>query len=212
MERFEPPLELVAELLRHNARAAIKLAPATEAPPAIAADAELEWISRDGDCRQQVAWCGCGTGRRATVLDRTGNVRRMIKGEPCPVESGAALHYVYEPDAAILAAHLEGPLAAEHGLHGLGGGYLTGDLLVNDRGLATFEVIEAMPFDRKRLAGWLAEHGIGRVEVKCRDGRNDANRIQRELSSKRDGTATVLLAPHQKSTIAIIANRIADSN
>lgn len=208
MEQFEPPLELVVELLQCQPCAAIKLAPATVAPAAIAARAELEWISRNGECRQQVAWCGWQRGRRATILDRAGNVQKTLAGDSQPLEAGPIQRYVYEPDAAVLAAKLEGRLAADHGLLGVGGGYLTGDTLVSDGSLTAFEVIESMPFDRKRLAAWFARRGIGRIEVKCRDGRSDANRLQRELAAKADGAATVLLAPVGKSTMAMVARRV----
>jgi hypothetical protein len=210
MEHFEPSGRQLVALLQVNALAAIKLAPATEMPTDMMAEVEQEWISRDGECKQQVAWFGRGNGRRATVLDRYGDVLRTVRGEPRAVEPGPAMRYVCEPDAAILAAKLEGALAAEHGLKGLGGGYLTGDRAISDGGMATFEAIEVMPFDRKRIAAWLARRGIGKVEVKCRDGRSDANRIQRELTTRADGSVTILLAPARRSTIAIVAKRVGD--
>ena len=45
-------------MLARNANAAIKLAPATKLPPDWIARCELEWISRDRECRQLVAWHG----------------------------------------------------------------------------------------------------------------------------------------------------------
>ena len=211
LDFIEPSLAVLTALLNENPNGTIKLAPATALSEQEDLPARPEWISRDGECRQLVAWCGAGEDshgpRTATVLDRTGNVLRSVCGESQYVPTGPPGRYVYEPDAAILAAKLEGQIAADLQFQSLGGGYLTGDELVVDSGLQAFEVHDAMPFDRKRISAWLAERGIGDVEVKSRDGRSDANRLQREFRSKGTQQATILLAPMGKKTLAVLAHR-----
>ncbi len=69
------PGPAVIELLRAACGAgAVKLAPAAELPQSWQQGAELEWISRGGECRQLVVWFGPlarSVGlRRATVVSR----------------------------------------------------------------------------------------------------------------------------------------------
>src|SRR5690606_27367077 len=68
----EPSDEVIDQLLARNPHAAIKLAPACEPLRHWEERAELEWISRAGECRQLVAWFGALTDspgtRRATML------------------------------------------------------------------------------------------------------------------------------------------------
>lgn len=211
---LEPDGDVLQALLKTNECAAWKLAPATELPEELHSRSELEWISRDGECRQLVAWFGRLADRKhprtATVLSRDGEVLRVVCGEPGFPDPGTVRRFVFEPDAAILAARLAGQVASEYGLHALGpAGYLTGDEMISDGGLAAFEVIEAMPFDRKRLAAWLAERGIGRVEVKKRGTAVEPDRLVQQLRGSGQDRATVMVTPAGGTTLAIVARRVA---
>ena len=116
----EPPPEVLQRLLSLNPNGAIKLASAADMAESFWKEAELEWISRRRQCRQLVAWFGSlaeHRGRhRATVLRNTPDfspqVAATFVGEP-NVDIAVAPkigRYVYEPDAAVLAAKLEGAL------------------------------------------------------------------------------------------------------
>jgi hypothetical protein len=117
--------------------------------------------------------------------------------------------YVYEPDAAVLAAGLAGVLALEWELEALSPGiaYYTSDRPIHDPALAGFEVLETAPFDRKRLKAMLRKRSVGRVEIKKRGVDVDLERLQRELTTRADGFLTVLLAPQAGRVIAILARR-----
>src|SRR5256885_489720 len=54
----EPPPETLDRLREANSNAAIKLAPAADAPGEWNEAAELEWLGSRGECRQQVVWFG----------------------------------------------------------------------------------------------------------------------------------------------------------
>ncbi len=72
LEWCQPNRNEIERLLARLPHAAIKLAPATAVPDDWAERCELEWISRDRECRQQIAWHGdlaTDPGRRrATIL------------------------------------------------------------------------------------------------------------------------------------------------
>ncbi|HET6880328.1 MAG TPA: hypothetical protein VFI31_09245 [Pirellulales bacterium] len=217
-ELYEPGPEVLDHLLQSNPAGSLKLAPAAVLPDRWVSDAELEWISRAGECRQLVAWFGRLAvnvgGRCATVL--IGNEHpptfRTLVGDPnvAPAIASNFGRYLAEPDAAVLAAGLVGVLAREHALAALAPGavYLTGDRAAPDAALAWFEIDEAVPFDVKRLRSLLRERGIGRLEIKKRGVDIDPERLRRELCVPGDEHATLFLARRGRSVTALLARRL----
>ena len=198
--------------------AAVKLAPAAMLPDGWELRAELEWISSRRECRQLVAWFGdlaadrAGT-RRATVLSRTNEPRSFVGQSDIPVPVAANIGcYVFEPDAAVLAAGLCGALAAECGLEAVTAqaAYLTGEAaatVLQDAALSCFEVLEVMPLRIKALRQWLRDRGFGRVEVKKRGVDVDPQRLAAELHGSGEDRATLLIFRKREKTTTIIARR-----
>jgi hypothetical protein len=214
-ELFDPPLEALDGLLGQNSAAAIKLAPATEAPAAWQEAAELEWLSSRGECRQQVAWFGRlarHPGRHAATMVPAAGQQRTVVGIPDqPTPAATAIgRYVYEPDAAVLAAKLSAALCLEHSLAAVSSGiaYITSDAVIDDPALDGFEVIEILPFDRKQLRAYCREHGLGRLEIKKRGVELSPERLRKEIAGQGDNAATIIVTPVQKQVRAIIARRL----
>ncbi|HJT33237.1 MAG TPA: hypothetical protein VJ783_14430, partial [Pirellulales bacterium] len=215
VENYRPGLPVMERLLATCRAAAIKLAPAAEPPANWQIEAELEWISRGGECRQLVAWfgplartAGC---RRATVLTKRAAPRSLVGDPytPLPVAKEFG-RYLAEPDAAVLAAGLTGALAAEHGLAAIAPGavYLTGDQPTPDAALDWFEISAVAPFDIKRFKALLRERGISRLEVKKRGVSLDPALVRRQLRVPGDNHATLLLARMGDQVVGILAQRI----
>lgn len=214
-ELFDPPLEAMDRLLAHSSAAAVKLAPATEAPAAWQQSAELEWLSSRGECRQQVAWFGPlarHPGKRAATVGGTSGQQRTIVGVPdqSVPQATAISRYVYEPDAAVLAAKLSAVLCAEHSLAALSPGtfYFTSDASIDDLALDRFEVIDVLPLDRKILRAYCREHGFGRLEIKKRGVDLSPDRLRKEIAGDGKNAATIIVAPMQNQIRAIITRRI----
>ncbi len=215
LELHEPDLAALDEWLGVSEHAAIKLAPAAEVPPSWRERATQEWISRGGECKQLVAWFGNLAAipgrRRATIVHADGTARTVDDGPNTELPATDDIgRFVYEPDAAVLAADLLAPLAAEHGLSALhpGSVYLTNDEPRRDPALAAFEVCAALPFDRRRLRGVLAERNIGRLEIKKRGLDVDVERVRRELKPHGDREACLILARRGDRVTAILARRL----
>jgi len=214
-ELFEPSLESLGGLLAQSGDAAIKLAPATEAPAAWSDAAELEWLGSRAECRQQVAWFGRLArhpgGRAATVVNSAGD-SRTIRGSSQSVPPPAATvgSYVYEPHAAVLAAKLEGALCEEHGLSPVSTGiaYLTGDEPIDDEALDAFEVCDVLPLDRRQVREYCREHKIGRLEIKKRGVDVEPDQLRREIAAEGDNEATLLVAPLAGRVRVVVARRL----
>ncbi len=233
VELHEPGMPTIELLLSACSSGVIKLSPAAHLPSGWESDAELEWISRAGECRQLVAWFGA-LGRepgqhRASVLSaecaapsaeqseqepRPDGVRwrvRSIIGQSSPpAVAGKLRRYLAEPDAAVLAADLSGVLAAERKLEAIAAGsaYLTGDQLAPDPALAWFEVAEVLPFDLRRLKTLLRKRGCGRLEVKKRAVPHDPEQVRRQLIVPGDNEATLFITRLGDAIMAILARRI----
>jgi hypothetical protein len=216
VELHEPGPEVLNGLLANHPNGAIKLAPAAETPDAWQQAAELEWISRARECRQQVAWFGGlarHPGRRAaTILTSDPGQTRTLLGDGGtePPVAPAIGRYVFEPDAAVLAAGLNGQLAVEHDLASLvfGVAYLTGDEPIHDPALSCFEVQEVLGYHPKRVKTLLRERGIGTLEVKKRGVDLAPDSVRRELDLRGENTATLILTRIENRVVAILSHRV----
>ena len=131
---------------------------------------------------------------------------------PCGVAKQIG-RYIFEPDPAVLAAKLEGALAVDQQLSAVAEGvaYFTADRLADHPALASFEVIETMPYKVKEVRQWLAARDIGRLEIKKRGVELDPEDVRRQLNPKGDGEATLLLMRLDGRTTAVFARRVATS-
>ncbi len=223
----QPNLAIIEQMLARAPRAAVKLAPATKVPDYWTERCELEWISRDRECRQLVAWHGplahTPGMRRATILPaachsalssrpRVGLAPRTLTGmpnRPIPVVR-AVDRYIFDIDAAVLAAHLQGVLVAEHDLSALAAGstYLTGPRPIDDAALACFEVSDVLPLEVRRLARHIADRAIGQLEIKKRGVEIDPEKLRRELKLRGNNEATLLITNVDGRYAAILAQRV----
>ena len=213
----EPNIATINGLLTQVPNAAIKLAPATEVPTAWSTRCELEWISRDRECRQLVAWHGglaqAAGQHRATILPATcGLAARTLTGPPKQQTPLTTMpnRYIFDLDPAVLAAKLKGVLAAEHQLSALSAGptYLTGDHPIADPALACFAVEDVLPFRLDKLAKYLRKRNVGQLEIKKRGVDLDPEKLRGDLKLRGDNAATLLITPIATRTTAILAQRV----
>ncbi|HTM55108.1 MAG TPA: hypothetical protein VL175_13825 [Pirellulales bacterium] len=212
----EPSPTVIDGLLARNPNGAIKLAPAAELPAHWVERAQLEWISRAGQCRQLVAWFGQlarEPGRRqATVLGALGSGPRTVFHNPSAElpNARAIRSHVFEPDAAVLAAKLVATLAAEYQLSPIGAGsaYLTADRAIDDRALACFEVLEVMPYRVQPIKTWLRAHDVGQLEIKKRAVDLDPEKVRRQLAPRGSQRATLIVTTVGERVTAIMTRRL----
>lgn len=226
VEHYEPPLEVLENLLARNPNAAIKLAPAADSLLSLREREsfrgakgdylfELEWLETRGECRQQVAWFGSLALRpgekSATIVDAASGPR-TVRGrgeEPVPVAEKIG-RFLYEPAAAVLAAKLTQILCNEHHLAAVSrqAMYLTGDNPLADAALTGFEVQEVLPLDQRQLKAWLRQRGIGRLEVKKRGCDVEPEKLRKNLGGQGAQFATLLICPIGEKVQAIVAQRV----
>jgi hypothetical protein len=192
---------------------AVKLAPGALVPADWNRRCELEWIGHGHECKQQVAWHGelaQSIGRhRAAVLGRSG-VSYVVGIPGPPVTAETIGRYVFDPHPAVVAARLVPTMAAEHGMESISNGtsYLTGDHLLICELFSTFEVLDVLPLDERRLRRYVAAHRIGHLEIKKRGLDIDPAVLGRKLRPRGSGSATLLLTRWAGRRRAIVGRRI----
>lgn len=184
---YEPPLDVVLNLACRAPAACVKVAPGIP-HEAVPDGAEAEWVSVGGDVKEAALWLGelaGDVGRRATLLtsDHDPQVCTLTPhglGDPDVRSWG---RYLYEPDGAVIRAHLVAEVAE------LVGGaladphiaYVTSDRLCCTPFASVYEVEDVMPFSVKRLRAELRRRGVGVLTVKKRGSAVDVDRLRREL-------------------------------
>ncbi|MEX0586481.1 MAG: hypothetical protein WD176_07550, partial [Pirellulales bacterium] len=214
VDLYEPGPEVIDRLRGRQPSVAVKLAPAAVLPDAWTAEAEQEWISHDGECKQLVAWFGSvaagSAQRRATRLTNDGRSYTIV-GEPnIPIPLASAVRrWLFEPDPAVLAAGLSGAVAGRHALHAICPqvAYLTGDSPVSDPLVDSFEISDVLPFDVGRLKRLVRDRRIGDLEIKKRGITCDPAHVRRQLQPKGDARATLIVTRQADRVIALVARR-----
>ncbi|MFE5936406.1 SAM-dependent methyltransferase [Streptomyces sp. NPDC056470] len=191
-EAYSPPLSWAVEAARTAPHAALKIAPGIP-HEAVPEEAEAEWISDGGDVKEAVLWFGTSPGtRRATLLPSGASLTG--RGLPDPAVRPVG-RYLYEPDGAVIRAHLVAEVAEE-----LGGGlidetiaYITADALTPTPYAAAYEITDELPFNLKKLKALLREREVGTLTVKKRGSAVEPEEIRRRVKPKGPNAATVVL-------------------
>ncbi len=191
-EAYSPPLSWAVGAARATAHAALKIAPGVP-HEAIPPDAEAEWISDGGDVKEAVLWFGTAPGaRRATLLPDGASLTGA--GLPDP-EPGLVGRWLYEPDGAVIRAHLVADVAQRVGGRLIDPtiAYVTADELVPTPYASAYEITDVLPFNVKRLKALLREREVGVLTVKKRGSPVTPEELRKKVRPRGAASATVFL-------------------
>lgn len=193
-EAYSPPLSWAVAAARRAPVGAIKVAPGIP-HEAVPKDAEAEWVSMSGDVKEAVLWFGTKAGEphRATLLPAGASLTGGRLPDP---EAGPVRRYLYEPDGAVIRAHLVAEVAEQ-----LGGAtlidptiaYLTADRLTPTPYATAYEITDVMPFNLKRLKAVVRERGIGTLVVKKRGSAIEPEELRKKVKPEGVNAAVVVL-------------------
>jgi SAM-dependent methyltransferase len=182
---YRPPLDVLLAWRARVPEMGIKISPGVdyaELPP----EAEVEFISVNGEVREGVLWFGRlqnGFKRQATLLPG----ENCLTSEPVadvPVRTPG--RYLYEPDGAVIRAHLVEQLAVRLEAAKISEdiAYLTADSPTPTPFARIFAIEDAFPFQLKRLRSYLRERKIGQVTIKKRGSPLDPDVLRKQLRLK----------------------------
>lgn len=184
VQQYQPPLALVDRWRQVSEFTAVKVSPGIqydEIPP----DAEIEFISLGGEVKEGVLWYDgfrTGAARQATLLPGG----HTLTSNDLPEEETAVTQpktYLYEPDGAVIRAHLVQALAWRLNATQLDRdiAYLTADSAVETPFARRFRLDDSLPFQLKKLRRYLQERNVGSVTIKKRGSPLDPDRLRQQL-------------------------------
>lgn len=208
--RYSPPLPALWDAMRDLANQVCKVGPGID-HAVIPAGAEAEWVSVDGSVVEAALWRGevATVARRASVLHGESATELTGDGQQqAPV--GEIGEYLYEPDGAVIRAHLVAELSEQLDAR-LGHPDIA--YLYTDRTVATplatgYRIQDVLPFHVKRLRGVLRERGIGRLEIKKRGADLVPDKLRRELKLSGDGAATLIVTRLADRHVALLCDPV----
>ncbi|WP_407555735.1 class I SAM-dependent methyltransferase [Streptomyces sp. Pv4-95] len=188
-EAYSPPLSWAVEAARAAPFAALKIAPGVP-HDALPADAETEWISDSGEVKEAVLWFGTTPpgaapalapgARRATLLPSGGSLLGADLPDP---EPGPVGDWLYEPDGAVIRAHLVADVARQVGGRLIDPtiAYITADRLTGTPYATAYAITDVLPFNLKKLKALLREREVGIAVIKKRGSAVEPEELRRKL-------------------------------
>ncbi|MCL2730047.1 MAG: class I SAM-dependent methyltransferase [Actinomycetia bacterium] len=192
-EAYSPPLSWAVAAARTAPVAAVKVAPGVP-HEAVPEDAEAEWVSDRGDVKEAALWFGTAPGAFTATLLPSG---AALTGEgllpQAPVRAPG--RFLYEPDGAVIRAHLVAAVAEQ-----LDGGlidptiaYVTADHARPTPYATAYAITDVLPFNLKRLKALLREREVGTLTVKKRGSAVEPEEVRRRVRPQGPNAATVFL-------------------
>ncbi len=200
-EAYSPPLSWLHQLSASGIQSiGVKLSPAIDHALAEPFGAELEFISEGGECREALLWLGharSGHLLSATLITPSGPQTLIgTADERGSWSAPTGSRCLYEPDPAVIRAHLVGTLAAQIGAAPVDPqiAYLLGDAHCPTPFAEAYEVLDQFPYGKKRLQDALTAQGAGRVIIKKRGFPQEPDDIRKSLKLRGSEEVIVVLA------------------
>jgi SAM-dependent methyltransferase len=191
---YSPPWDFVTGLAERVPRTVVKVAPGLD-HALIPAGAEAEWVGVDGDLVEAALWCGAlaEVPRRASVF-RT-QIHQLTGSGDTEAPVGPPRRYLYDPDPAVVRAHLVAELASELDatLADPSIAYLYADQPTHTPYARCLEITDVLPFSLKRLRALLRDRRVGRVEILKRGSALTPEQLRRDLRLSGDAAASLVL-------------------
>lgn len=204
---YQPPLSLIDKWRRVVPETAVKISPGVDYAE-LPGDAEVEFISVRGEVKETILWFGqlqTGVRRRATLLPGEHTLTDQDKTEPVNITTPKA--YLYEPNGAVIRAHLVETLALRLNATKLDTdiAYLTANAALDTPFAHCFAIEAYFPFQLKRLRHYLSQHQIGQVTIKKRGSPLDPDKLRQQLRLQKSHSAqcTIFLT-HVKGEATVL--------
>lgn len=194
VHHYRPPISFLEHWRERVPNQGVKISPGVdynELPP----DAEIEFISFKGTVREAVLWFGglrSSAGRRATILPG-GHTLTDESVSDIPVIKPRK--YLYEPDGAVIRAHLVKQLARQIEASKIDPdiAYLTADRAQPTPFARCFVLDDVFPFQLKKLRHYLRQRNVGKVTIKKRGSPLDPDALRHRLRLRGDEHRVIFL-------------------
>jgi SAM-dependent methyltransferase len=212
VSQYRPSLALFLSWLDRVPNLGVKISPGVDYAE-LPDGAAVEFISVRGEVREGVLWFGRlhqGIGRQATLLPGE-HILTDETEEEVPLLAPQA--YLYEPDGAVIRAHLVEQLAGQLKAGKLSEdiAYLTADTCTLTPFARAFAIEDSFPFQLKRLRHYLRQRKVGQVTIKKRGSPLDPDILRKQLQLKGKLHRIIFLTQVQGEPTILIGNEVQSS-
>ena len=210
-------LDILPKLFEVTKNVAVKISPAFdyEELKQLPEEPEVEIISEDNNCKVAMLWFGDFKTVRTRATGFKGDkFFSFIEEDLVPVEISPVKKYLYEPNKAIVKAHLINEVATKFSLFKINFNlvFLTSDELVETEGLnifRKFKILHVESFSLKKFKDFLKNRGITRAQVMTKRFPMTPEEIRKRLKLKDGGAAVLILTVDNKEEkIFILAEKV----
>lgn len=212
---WSPSLTFAVESARSVSAGGIKLGPGTDRE-LIPDDAEAQWVAVGDDVVEMGLWFGRAKrediARSALILTSAGHHELVAAADAPDAPVGELARFVYEPNGAVIRAHLIGDVARRLGGHMIDASiaYITAETASPTPFARGYEVLETTAVDPKAISRALATHDMGWVEIKKRGIDIDPAEFRKKLTLKGSSDGVVILTRAGTRRVALIVRRLAE--
>ena len=209
---YSPSLSLVHQLRGRVANLVVKVSPAVREDDLEGAE-EDNFVSTRGQCREAVLYFGSRArgGRSAVVLPGP-HILEAAASQP-KIEVAPVGAYLYDPDPAVVRAHVVEELALQLDAWKLSSfsAYLSSERELLSPFARTYAVLECLQYNRKRLQQHFAAQGMYALEIKKRSISLDAADELRLKAASGEVPVSLVLERIEHGVHVLICQRIHNS-
>jgi hypothetical protein len=208
VHEYRPPLSTFEAWGETVPNQGIKVSPGVDYSE-LPMETEIEFVSVKGEVREGILWTGAlrtGARRRATLLPSGATLTDYAVDEVAVMDPK---EYLYEPDGAVIRAHLVEQLAQELGATKIDDSiaYLTADQAVETKFAHCFVLEDVIPFQLKRLRRYLRERNVGRLTIKKRGSPLDPDALRKRLRLRGDEEKVIFLTKVKGKATVLVGRR-----
>ena len=223
---YSPPLNWTTQLREHFAGTAVKVSPAIDDETLLAMGGRVEFISDRGECKEAVLWFdelardfpslppisyemrGFQTDAKysATLLRPETPPVTLQPFECSPILLSEPQEWLYEPDPAVIRAHLLPELGGILGaaLIDFSIAYMTAPKEIETPFASSYKIMETLPFNLKLIQAKLRQLGGKITVVKKRGVIHEPDQVRKSLKPCGEAEFTLVLTHRGEKQIAMI--------
>ncbi len=223
---YSPPLSWTSQLREHFAGTAVKVSPAIDDETLLASGGRVEFISDRGECKEAVLWFDelsrgfpavlpisyemsgfRSDAKYSATLLRPGTPPVTLHPFECsPILLSEPQKWLYEPDPAVIRAHLLPELGSILGasLIDFSIAYMTAPKEFETPFASSYKIIVTLPFNFKLIQAKLRQLGGKITVVKKRGVIHEPDQVRKSLKPCGEAEYTLVLTHRGEKQIAMI--------
>ena len=221
-EAYAPPLSMLNVFALHDFPiVGVKLAPSIDHSLSLEYGASLEFLSHNGECKEGLLWISKTVSAKAPiravllkgdnvlVLEGISDTQGGARESRSPLVQTQSNKYLFEPDPAVIRAHLVQRLAVDLQASSIDPqiAYLVGDTPAQSPFAQCYPVIEKFSYSRRTLQEVVTRNNVGHLIVKKRGVPVEPEEIISQLKLKGETEKIAVITREGSSRVGFLCEK-----